>query len=98
MNDPMDRYLGQSLKNWSAQQQPPANLRARLLLVAASQPARREQSPQRDQYLSRADHDGHFEPLASNRSPSERMIAPFSQPTLWPLHVALIPFRSLNFA
>ena len=32
----MERYLQQVLKNWSRQQQPPANGRARLLLMAAS--------------------------------------------------------------
>jgi hypothetical protein len=32
----MDRYLQQVLKNWSNQQQPPENGRARLLLLAAS--------------------------------------------------------------
>jgi hypothetical protein len=98
MNDPMDRYIGQSLKNWAAQQQPPANLRARILFGVASKPAPSEPHKQPEQFLSRSDHDGHFEPLASNRSPSERMIAPFSQPTLWPLHVALFPFRALNFS
>ncbi len=32
----MDRYLQQVLKNWANQQQPPANARARLLLMASS--------------------------------------------------------------
>jgi hypothetical protein len=30
----MDRYVGQVLKNWAGQKQPPGNLRARLLLMA----------------------------------------------------------------
>ena len=98
MNDSMDRYIGQSLKNWTAQKQPPANSRARLLLVAASQPTPREPVDQPHQFLSRSDHDGHFEPLASNRPPAERVIAPLPQPTLWPMHVALFPFRALNFS
>lgn len=32
----MDVYIRQGIKNWAAQHQPPANARARLLLVAAS--------------------------------------------------------------
>ncbi len=41
MNDAMDGYLRQALKNWAAEQQPPANGRARLLLLAASPSAQR---------------------------------------------------------
>jgi len=33
----MDRYLGRVLKNWAAQQGPPENARARLLLNASAQ-------------------------------------------------------------
>ena len=33
----MDRYLGRVLKNWAAQQGPPENARARLLLSASAQ-------------------------------------------------------------
>jgi hypothetical protein len=98
MNDSMDRYIGRSLKNWAAQKQPPANSRARLLLVAASQPKPHEPVDLHQQILSRSDHDGHFVPLASNRPPAERVVAPFSQPTVWPMHIALFPFRALNFS
>ncbi len=41
MNDAMDSYIQQALKNWAADQQPPANGRARLLLLAASPSAQR---------------------------------------------------------
>ena len=41
MNDAMDGYIRQALKNWAAEQQPPANGRARLLLLAASPSAQR---------------------------------------------------------
>lgn len=41
MNDAMDGYLRQALKNWAAEQQPQANRRARLLLLAASPSAQR---------------------------------------------------------
>jgi hypothetical protein len=41
MNDATDRYIQQALKNWAAEQQPPANGRARLLLLAASPSAQR---------------------------------------------------------
>jgi hypothetical protein len=41
MNDSMDGYIRQALKNWAVEQQPPANGRARLLLLAASPSAQR---------------------------------------------------------
>lgn len=41
MNDAMDGYVRQALQNWAAEQQPPANGRARLLLLAASPSAQR---------------------------------------------------------
>ena len=36
MKDINDEYVRQALKNWAVEQHPPANSRARLLLVAAS--------------------------------------------------------------
>ena len=36
MKDINDEYVRRALKNWAMEQQPPANSRARLLLVAAS--------------------------------------------------------------
>jgi hypothetical protein len=44
MDDTIDRYIRQSIKNWAAQNQPRPNGRARLLLVAAS-PASQQTSP-----------------------------------------------------
>ena len=41
MNDAMDGYVQQALKNWAAEQKPPVNGRARLLLLAASPSAQR---------------------------------------------------------
>ena len=41
MNDSIDGYVRQVLKNWAAVQQPPANGRARLLLLASSPSAQR---------------------------------------------------------
>ena len=41
MNDVMDGYIRQALKNWAAEQQPPTNRRARLLLLASSPSAQR---------------------------------------------------------
>lgn len=32
----MERYLQQALKNWAARQQPPENVRSRLILMASS--------------------------------------------------------------
>lgn len=39
MDDPMDRYIRHSLKNWAAQQRLPAEGRQRVLWLAASQQA-----------------------------------------------------------
>ena len=52
----MDRYLQQVLRNWANQQQPPANARARLLLVASAQPYLLEETPSyhSDEYYSRS--------------------------------------------
>jgi hypothetical protein len=41
MSDAIDGYIQQALKNWAAQQRPPANGRARLLLLASSPSAQR---------------------------------------------------------
>jgi hypothetical protein len=88
MNDAMDVYVRQCLKNWAVQQQPPENGRARLLLKAASIDVQLN-----NETLSRLDRDGHFYPLASSQSPSERIVEPFSQSRLWVLHITLTPLR-----
>lgn len=98
MDDPMDRYIGQSLKNWAALQPAPSKGRSNLLRLAASGEALQEPVKESKAVLSRSDRDGHFVPLASSRSPAERMIGPISQPRLWPLHVALLPFSALKYA
>lgn len=41
MSDAIDSYIQQAIKNWTAEQQPPANGRARLLLLASSPSAQR---------------------------------------------------------
>jgi hypothetical protein len=88
MNDANDVYVRQCLKNWAAQQQPPANGRARLLLKVSS-----PEAPSRNDTLSRMDKDGHYYALASSQSPSERIVEPFSQSRLWVLHMTLTPLR-----
>jgi hypothetical protein len=97
MDDPMDRYIGQSLKNWAASQPLPAKGRKNLLWIASGAAPQRPLKVNKS-VLSRSDRDGHFVPLASSRSPADRMIGPLSQPRLWALHVALFPFRALNYA
>jgi len=41
MSDAVDGYIQQALKNWAAEQKPPDNGRARLLLLASSPSAQR---------------------------------------------------------
>jgi hypothetical protein len=94
MYDPIDSYLSRTLKNWTAQQQPPVNGRARLLLLAAAAPVIENKAMESS--LSRADHDGHFVPLASSRTPVEQTFQPLRQPRLWMMHMSLTPFHQVT--
>jgi hypothetical protein len=57
----MDRYLGQVLKNWTAEKQPPGNLRARIMLMASSHTLPAEQPYDdfltQEKYLRRSFND-----------------------------------------
>ena len=88
-NDPMDPYIRQSLKNWAVQARPPASVRARILLVAASPLSQQVQSS------SHEDMYGRTKPLASEFSHSNPFIDPFKQPWLLVLHPSFIPIRHI---
>lgn len=90
LNDSLDTYISQCLKNWAARQSPPSNSRARLLLSAASPhvPVEKPSTPLTD---DRIYHLGMGEYLAS-----ERMASQYSHPWLWVLQLSLNPIRHLT--
>jgi len=83
MRDTTDAYLKQALKNWAAEQQPPENGRARLLLIAAS-PLREPtaQDPEKRLFtnLSR-----------SSQAPSDQAMQFYNLPWLWAAQFSLTP-------
>lgn len=86
MNDAIDNYLRQSIKNWAAQQKPPPNGRSRLLLVASS--AVNKLTRLGDTYEERS----HFVPI---RSSSHQipfwLFEPLNRSMLWSLDIAGLP-------
>ena len=88
-NDPMDAYIRQGLKNWAAQQPPPAHVRTRILLVAASPLS--QQEPR----LSGVDEFGHLKAMFSDGFSSGARFDPFKQPWLLAFHSSLSPMRHL---
>lgn len=87
MNDAVDVYIRQGLKNWAARQQPPANGRARLLLKAASLAIILEQLQPREKI------DARFMHPALARSLSDQIVDPISQSMFWSLQVTFMPMR-----
>ncbi len=88
MTDAMDGYIRRTLKNWAADQQPPENGRARLLLSAAygshEQPDRKpiKGSPE---MLMR-----------SNLTPLDQAMQIHNMPWMWIAHMALTPIRRVT--
>lgn len=90
MDDDMDLYLSRCLKNWAAQQQPPANQRARLLLLATA-PA--------PEYFDESDLDPLVVPKRFT-APREffhpyvdRSVTPFS--LVWAFHIPMAALRMI---
>ncbi|MCK4900626.1 MAG: hypothetical protein KAS38_17730 [Anaerolineales bacterium] len=86
-NDPRDAYIRQSLKNWAVQEHPPASVRTRILLVAASPLSQQVQSS------SHEDMYGSIKPLTPKLSFSNPAVDLFKQPWLLVLHPSLGPLR-----
>jgi len=86
MNDAMDSYIQQALKNWAAKQQPPANGRARLLLLAAN-PASQQVHLVKESNTTWRDF--------FNRcvQPSDPAIELNNPPLLWAGHMSSTPIR-----
>lgn len=88
ITDPLDGIVRRNLKNWVAQHTPPANLRARILLLATS-PLTQKGLPVSN---SQADFE-HYIPPTHNRPPTLWGIGPLHQNMLWALDLTLIPIR-----
>jgi hypothetical protein len=86
----MEAYIRQGLKNWAAQQHPPDNGRARLLLVAASSPSQQDQN-------SDAGRGVNTSSTASRPRSSftDDVFQSQSQTWFWILHMTLTPMRHL---
>ena len=85
----MDAYIRQGLKNWAAEQEPPANLRTRVLLIAASPLS--QQMPR----IRHVDEYGCLKPFTSEVSFSYPRFDPFKQSWFLAFHSALSPLRHL---
>ena len=88
MSDATDIYIRQTLKNWAAEQQPPENMRARLLLIAASGP--RELSSPRQAEQSKI----HI--VIPNQTPLDQAIKLHGIPWLWVGYIPLTPTRQVT--
>lgn|GEM_PF-2570047 len=83
MNDVRDSYIRQSLKNWAARHQLPANGRSRLIWSVATgrtEPHRKQRSARsnvRDGFLYRTNPNPYWD------------YEPFSYTRLWMLHMTL---------
>lgn len=89
MNDAIDNYLRQSIKNWAAQQKPPPNGRSRLLLVASS--AVNKLTRLGDTF----EEHSHFVPHrpASQQIPFW-LFEPLNRSSLWSLDIASFPLSN----
>ena len=89
INDPMDAYIRRGLKNWAAEEPPPAHVRTRILLVAASPLS--QQEPRH----SGVDEFGNIKTLFSENFSPDARFDPFKQPWFLAFHSSLSPMRHL---
>jgi hypothetical protein len=90
MDNLSDIYISQCLKNWAASEQPPNNIRSRLLLKAASASLHDESFASPDAsfaYPSYRQSAGSLFPIPTGGS--------FYQPLLWVLHLNLTPIKNI---
>ncbi len=88
MKDLTDQYVRQALKNWAAEQNPPANGRARLLLLAAAM--QREQTHLTDLTVKPKDF------ASALQSPLDQAMRIYNLPWLYIAHVALTPNQRMT--
>jgi len=88
MRDATDTYIRQTLKNWAAEQQPPENMRARLLLIAAA--------GQRELSSPRQAEQSQIHIVIPNRTSLDQAIQLHDLPWLWVSHLSLTPLRQVT--
>jgi len=88
MRNSTDAYLRQALKNWAADQQPPENGRARLLLLAASPPQKQTAQKPGKQISSNY--------VQYSQTPSDQAMQIYNLPWLWVAHFSLTPIRRVT--
>lgn len=90
MNNPSEGHIRQSLKNWASRHKPPANGRARLLLVAASTTSPRAQTGTQKEKSSYLDF------FKTIESPSDRAIGLQTFPWLLAAQFSFTPHRRVT--
>jgi hypothetical protein len=85
MDDELDRYLGRSLKNWSAQYQPPVDGRQRLLRRASYPPY--QQQKRLSRWISIL-KNRYFYPEQSTLHHSDWLIVPVTHSSSWSFQLA----------
>jgi hypothetical protein len=88
MRNSTDAYLRQALKNWAADQQPPENGRARLLLLAAALP--------QEQTAHYSEAKLFMNLSRSSQTPSDQAMQIYNLPWLWAAHFSLTPARCVT--
>jgi hypothetical protein len=88
MRDSTDLYIRQALKNWTAEQKPPENLRARILLIAAA--------AQREQFSPRNPEQPRLDIVIPNKAPLDQAIQLHNLPWFWVTHISLAPVRQVT--
>ena len=90
MHDLIDTQISRALKNWAAVEQPPANVRSRLLFKAASC------EPLQNKFTESAHIDPrYYTGLNSRHGYSLPTNGSFYHPLLWILHLNLTPIRNV---
>ena len=86
MYNKIDRYVGRSLKNWTAKYQPPVDGRSQLLETATAPPTPSERLIMHYLNLWR----NRYTPPAYAFYPHRdwRFIGPFTQSSLWSFHLS----------
>lgn len=79
----VDRYIQHSLKNWAAEQRPPTNVKARLLLQASSRSPLRSLDDHIKNRLEVKSNNYLYRSLLYNQMLDVQIIEPFAQSRLW---------------
>jgi hypothetical protein len=84
----VDRYIQHSLKNWAAEQHPPAYVKARLLLQASSH------QPKLDRMLQKTKVKVSL--LRQQPPSAEFFLNPMDQSYAWFIRISMVPLQRLS--